>query len=566
MKAPRQLRPFVFAAVLVTALAMLTATQGASAQVGQKVTAIEIEGNVNVPAETILGVVSLKVGDVLTSEAVAADAKAIGGLGYFASVQPQAVPYLGGVKVIYQVVENPKLSAIQFTGNTMVPSQDLEILMSSKIGEVININTLKADFERIGKFYYNAGYSVSIEPSVSADGRLTIKIVEWRVAEVKVAGNKKTKESVIRREITTKPGDVLNVKKLQEDQRRIYNLGAFQDVYVKIDPVPSKPEYVVTFEVSERKTGTATAGVAWSPSEGLVGRVEIAEENLFGNLQRLNLRAEFGSGRNNYELGFYEPWLDKNRTSIGFNIYSLTTERKIEDAGAPGDGYWNYTQSRRGGNVTLGRPLDLNTRASLTLKIEDTRNVTDEQNWTPPEGGSTRSLTLSLRNDTRDDFMDPNKGRVLRGSVEYAGGFLGGDNDFIKYSADGSAYYEVRPGHVLAFHLGVGFANTDLPDQELFRLGGGETIRGYRYSELSGDRMAVFNAEYRFDIAKSLQGVVFVDAGKTWDHSEAFSLDGGKVGYGVGVRIMVPALGIMRIDYGIGESGGQTYFSFGQSF
>lgn len=544
---------------------MLTASQGASAQVGQKVTAIEIEGNVNVPAETILGAVSLRVGDVLTSEAVAADVKAIGGLGYFASVQPQAVPYLGGVRVIYQVVENPKLTSIQFTGNTMVPSQDLEILMSSKIGDVININTLRADFERVGKFYYNAGYSVGIEPSVSGDGRLTIKIVEWRVAEVKVSGNKKTKEGIIRREISTKPGDVLSVKKLQEDQRRIYNLGAFQDVSVKIDPVQGKPEYVVTFEVSERKTGTATAGVAWSPSEGLVGRVEIAEENLFGNLQRLNLRAEFGSGRSNYELGFYEPWLDKNRTSIGFNIYSLTSQRKIEDDNAP-DGFWDYTQSRRGGNVTLGRPLDLNTRASLTLKIEDTSNTTSEQDWSAPEGGSTRSLTLSLRNDTRDDFMDPNKGRVLRGSVEYAGGFLGGDNDFIKYSADGSAYYEVRKGHVLAFHMGAGLANTDLPDQELFRLGGGETIRGYRYGELSGDKMAVFNAEYRFDIGKSLQGVVFVDAGKTWDYAESLSLDGGKMGYGVGVRIMVPALGLMRIDYGIGESGGQTYFSFGQSF
>jgi len=97
-------------------------------------------------------------------------------------------------------------------------------------------------------------------------------------------------------------------------------------------------------------------------------------------------------------------------------------------------------------------------------------------------------------------------------------------------------------------------------------LGGAETVRGYKYGDIEGDRMALANAEYRFRITKGLQGVVFCDAGQAWNAQDSFALDKTKIGYGVGVRVSVPVLGMIRIDYGIAEGRGQAYFSFGQTF
>src|SRR5690606_39734687 len=105
----------------------------------------------------------------------------------------------------------------------------------------------------------------------------------------------------------------------------------------------------------------------------------------------------------------------------------------------------------------------------------------------------------------------------------------------------------------------------NLPEHERFRVGGAETVRGYDYGEFLGDRMLVFNAEYRFPITDAVQGVVFADAGRAFKAGDSISLSGLKLGYGVGVRLDTP-LGGIRIDYGIGEGGGRTYFSIGPAF
>jgi outer membrane protein insertion porin family len=216
----------------------------------------------------------------------------------------------------------------------------------------------------------------------------------------------------------------------------------------------------------------------------------------------------------------------------------------------------------------VGRTLSLNTRAFLKFKMDNavTRALDPDEQDNIPTGGITRSLTVSAVNDTRDDLWSPTSGHRLTGSVEYAGGMLGGDHSFTKVEGEGSAYFQVRDGHVLAGRISSGFGISTLPEQERFRLGGAETVRGYKYGDLEGDRMALANAEYRFRIAKGLQGVVFCDAGRAWNAQDSFTLDGAKVGYGVGVRISVPVLGMIRIDYGIAEGRGQAYFSFGQTF
>ncbi|HHV63265.1 MAG TPA: BamA/TamA family outer membrane protein [Firmicutes bacterium] len=565
-------------AVMTVMLGMIAVGQvasGAETQ-GSKIVAIEVQGNSNIPSETILEAVKVKVGDTLSEEKVKADMKAISDLGYFYNVSARTVPHTGGVRLVYEVVENPKLKSITFKGNKMVSTDKLDLLMSVKINDVLNVKKLNGDLERILKYYYNQGYSARIsDVSVTPEGEVTISIVEATIGAIKVEGNQKTKTKVITREISVKPGDIFDVNKIREDMRRIYNLGIFENVDVKLDLNKETDSYSVNYIVKERRTGSANLGVAWSSTEGFLGYIDVGDENFLGNHQKVNLRWEFGANKNMYEIGFYEPWLDAKRTSLGFNLYNRRTdiERSWDGevytysvAGDPPEKV-KYTEIRRGGDITIGRPLNLDTRLYLTLRIDDTdlRPITEGLGWVNPASGETRSVTVAAVNDTRDNIMNPSSGSRKKLSVELAGGLLGGDYTFGKYQVDGSTYFKTRPDQVLALHLAAGFSSGELPLTEQYKVGGSESIRGYKYGRFYGDKMLYANAEYRFRITKGLQGVLFVDAGNAWVNDEAMDLNSLYTGLGVGVRIDTP-IGLLRIDYGTGREGGQTYFSFGQTF
>ena len=577
--------PVVLAALVVT-LGVSLVSAGAFAQVpsGEKVVAVEIDGLKSVPKETVMEVVKVKVGDTLTEEAVRADMQAINDLGLFFNVSARFHPHLGGIRLVYEVVENPRVKSIAFQGNEAVSTDKLELLVSIKPGEILNVKKLNGDLERILKYYYNEGYSARIKDvNISEQGDVTIVLEELRVSDIRVEGNKKTKEYVIRRQITVKPGELLNVNKLREDQRRLGNLGIFESVDIKLDLDEAKKGYIVTYVVKEARTGSAALGAGWSSAEGFIGYIELAEDNFLGRQQRVNINWQFGGGRNSYELGFYDPWLDSRRTSFGLNLYNRTSrvernwdEQRYDWTGTGGHPEKvKYSEQRRGGSVSVGRPLNLDTRVSLSLRIDATKLTPlaeegqSEAGWTWLEGkdpsGETRSVTLSLVNDTRDHYMNPKSGSLKRVSAEMAGGILGGDYTFGKYQAEGSVYREVFSNQVLALHLAAGLSTGTLPPHEQYRIGGAESLRGYDYGEFYGDKMILANAEYRFQIIKGLQGVVFADTGAAWLKDDPMNLADFSTGVGVGVRIDTP-IGMLRIDYGVGKEGGQAYFSFGQMF
>jgi outer membrane protein insertion porin family len=577
-------RQWTVLAVMMAAM-LLVPSSAMAAQSGSLgvVTAIEIRGNSRIDSDDIEKAMTVKIGDELTESAIQQSFAAIDALGWFADLGANTVPYLGGIKLIIVVQEFPVINEILVRGNALIPTEELLGIMKSKASSQLNANQLRIDLQALGTHYHEKGYWVSIEPSLSDTGDLTLHLVEWTVSEVKFAGNQKTKPKVIQRCIETKPGDYINVNKINEDRRRIYMLGAFEDVEAKVEPVPGKFEYVVTYVLTERKTGIANLALTYSSQDKLMGYIELGDENFLGNAQTLNIKAEFGRTKTNYELGFYEPWVGASgKTSVGFNVFSKTLAKEYtppdEEESASTDAVLrleevegdpiNYMQKRTGGNVTVGRALSLNTKAFVKFKMENAVNtsVKPEHADEIPAGGTTRSLTLSAVNDTRDDLWNPATGHKLSSSLEYAGGILGGDNDFAKLNGEACQYYQVRDGHILAGRVSAGYGLDGLPDDERFRIGGAETVRGYKYGDLEGDRMALANAEYRFRITKGLQGVLFCDAGQAWNADGSFDVSNTRVGYGAGVRIMVPVLGMIRIDYGIGDGGGQAYFSFGQTF
>lgn len=528
------------------------------------VTEIAVEGNHYVPADVIRGVIKeTRVGQPVSEEGLKKDLKAIHDLGYFFDVRARLSEQPGGAKVVFAVVENPIVKGIEITGGSLFPAEQLKGELGIAVGEILNLNKLQEGLKRfLDKGFQEYGIPARIKDVAITDkGVVKIVLAETRVGKIEITGNQKTKEYVIRREIRTQPGEVLDLKKLQADLRRVANLGFFDEVSRKFSETSDPDVTDLTIEVKERKTGSAAAGAGWSSSDGLVGYLEVADENFLGRGQRVNVRWEFGKTKNVWELGFFEPYLDDRGTFGGFNLYNRRLLDRVDE-------YNNhYNQYETGGDITLGRRLNDFTRVSGRLTVEDTRY----EGYVNPEFqyGKTRSMTFSVVNDTRDFVLRPTSGGRRSFSAEFALDFLGSDWVFNKYEVDLSQYYKAGwAGQTVALHLNAGFLTGEsVPPHELFSVGGSDTLRGYDLNYFVGDKKLVLNAEYRFWIVQNLQGAVFFDLGKAWKKDEPLRLNEMVSNFGIGVRVDTP-VGVIRIDHGFGAEGrqAQTYFSFGQAF
>jgi outer membrane protein insertion porin family len=552
---------------LVLVFGLAGSVDVAKAAANPVVKAISVEGAKNIPPDVVMPVIkATKIGEEVTEDAVKKDLESIMALGYFFDLKARFVPQDGGVKVVFEVVENPKVKDITFIGDTSIPESVLKEAVGLETGQILNSNKLNEGLRRMLDKAANE-YGVPLRVSDIAfadDGVVKVKLTATRLGDIKIDGNQKTKDWVIRREMSLRPGEPLNLKNLRKDLRNVLNLGFFDEVGQQFTQTKDPDVSDLTIQVKERKTGSAAGGVAYSSADGLVGYIELADDNFYGRGQRVNLKWEFGASKNTYNLGFYEPYLDDKHTSLGVNLYN--EDRSTTQGGI------KYTDHKTGGDVSVGRPFGEDTRGYLKFTASDNQRKQDGIS-TPITSGRINSLTATAVNDTRDFVLSPSTGGRRDFSVEWADKMLGGDYNFTKYSTDLSQYFKAgRSGQVVALHLGAGYLGypsddpAHTPSFEQFTVGGADTVRGYLDREFAGDKMLVLNAEYRFKLSKGLTGVVFADAGDAWAKEDKVTLDNLKTGYGVGLRVDTP-VGVMRIDYGIGKDGGhKTYFSLGQTF
>lgn len=555
---------------LLCTLISFTVSADSSSNTNVLVTGIETRGNKVVSSEEILRVVKTKVGQKLDNQKLQEDLQAVYNLGYFFNVQLASESHLGGLKLIFDVVENPTLTNIVIKGAKMVPESKLKELLTTKNGQMLNSLTLNKDLQAISEYYQKEGYVLAFIEDVSvSDGTvLNITVNEGYLNDVKITGNTKTKEYVIRRELNIKPGDVFNLNKVQDDLRAIYNLGYFNDVKPRFEKAGDDQSKVnLVIEVEEKKTGNLQVGAGYSNKDGLLGYAEVKEDNLLGRAQKLGFKWEFGQTMN-YELNYYNPWAFGDRNSFGIGIYNTTNKngKEKQDDNSTID----YTKKSKGASIQFGKQLTNDISGSLKFKYDNTSilyalDANGNQQKADVKDQVTRSLILSTTRDTTDNPFSPHTGSRDTASVEYAGQLLGGENNFTKFDLGMSRYYPgFKSDHTWAFRLMTGFATANLPTQDRFSIGGGDTLRGHEAAY--GDKMLLLNAEYRFPLVKSLSGVAFVDTGNAWAKDAQVNLNSLKVGYGVGLMMDTP-LGQIRVGYALGgKKAGMPYFGIGQSF
>ncbi len=574
------------------------ASEPAAPYIGQLITKISVTGNKVTKAEDIEAVITTKPGMELTQEGLAKDLHAIYGLGWYYDLQPEFIKVPEGVQLVYHVLENPVYKQLEVEGNTKISDSEIEKILDLPKDEIINIKDVNIKVQRLEAEYNKQGYILARVADIRMlpDGTLLLLVNEGIVEDFKVKGNVKTKDYVITREMKLKKGEPFNAKDARRSMQRIYNLGYFEDVNIKLNPGQEPNGVEIEITVVEMNTGTFGIGAGYSNADGFIGMVSVGDRNFRGTGDSVNVRWEFGGeDEKNYEFTYVKPWIDDKETKATLMLYDVTNEYADYDINA--NEIARYDKKRRGQELTFSRRTDNEFISNyVTLKNRDDiyKGEADgyegdndqyyeeqfnnnplnkpEYNYpkTPEERrdenfGVTRSITLGRVFDSRDNIYDPHEGKRIGYSVEWAG--LGGDFDFTKFTADWRYYYRAGGESVWALNLGAGWADGDMPLSQRFSMGGSDTLRGYEDDQFRGNSMLKATLEYRFPIIKKVQGVLFTDNGYAWDKrfEDDFDLGLIKNSVGAGLRINSP-LGPVKLDYGWGDDGGMFHFSFGGQF
>lgn len=579
---------------------------------------VTVEGNRLVSTEDILGVIKTKPGDKFNREQVMHDLKAVNNLGYFDD-SLQVVPEKSdnGVLLKIRVVENAPVTQFAFEGNTVLSAEELNKLFANQLGKPQNLTQLSAAIDKVEQQYHERGYTLArvVDVKDDPDGSVSIKVDEGVLNDIKIVGNKKTKDFIIRNALKLKPGAVYNEKQLTNDLRKLYANGYFQDIRRSLTPSPDATDkYTLKVEVDEKRTGSIGVGGGVDTVAGPFGQFSFSDANFRGRGQVLSFSSNMGSGLSsalsnnlnnggtgflpnvkNYQIEatFIEPSLRGTNTSLAATLSARNFGSMLIDGAQ---------QRTIGANVTLSRPLKGNFTASLGLSGDNTmlkdylssksmdslvqraidmnkastmlqaQQVAQDIRDTQLKGGTYLTVSPSLYRDTRDNAMDPTRGSFMKLTAGPSLGLTG--DSFLKAGASVSKYVPVSKSVTLAMNVQGGSGFGGVPQFAQYRLGGWNGIRGYRtFSDLgSGTGMLMGSLELRSRLPlpkgdpgtkqngliraldKNVKAVAFFDAGAVSGNglvNNFYQRSNLGASFGVGLRLQVPMLGLVRLDYGM---------------
>ena len=498
--------------------------------------------------------------------------------------------------VTYTVKEGEPFTVgeIGFRGNTVFEDPELRQGLKIKEGEIFQRQKIRDEVTRLNDLYGSKGYAFAdVSPSVTPNMEertatiiLTIKEGEMmRIRQINIYGNEKTKDNVIRREIRVDEQDVIDTPALKRSFQRLNNLNFFETV--EILPAQVGPDKVdLNARVKEKPTGQFSIGGGFSTLDKLVAIADITEGNLGGNGWMGRIRGQLGQQRTLGLITFRNPYLNDSLTSMQLDIYKSMTN------------YVTYFEKKSGASVTFGRWFSEYVAGSVSLFAEQL-NFSDPQAGLCPDlfplvcrqlgNQTTTGFRTSMTRDTRDYYLDPRTGWRTSLAVDWGTPYLGGTNNFYKYTLDVMKYtplpYDTRLSVRARYGVAQGL-NTDgqmkpVPLTELYFVGGINTMRGFVFGRagpvtpsntlLGAASELILNFDYIFTISSEakLNGVIFFDYGKGFaDSTVSFPL---RSSAGLEGRWISP-FGPLRAAYGInldpnpGERKGVFEFTIGSLF
>lgn len=508
------------------------------------------------------------------------------------STQVSISPDKKDIYITVNMTEGPKytVSDVKLAGQMLVPEQELKNLIMVKPGEVFSREKLTESSRKISDRLGNEGYAfanVNAVPELDKEKHqvaFTLFVDPGRrvyINRVNVAGNSKTRDEVVRREVRQMEGGWYNAEKINLSRDRLNRLGFFNEVNVETPAVPGATDQVdVNISVAEKATGNILLGAGFSSSEGLVLSGSVNQSNVFGTGNRLAVQINSGSVNTVYSLSFTNPYYTLDGVSLGYDLY-----RRDVDATSL-DGVGEYESSTTGLGARLGLPISEKDSIYFGAGIEQlaigttANSPVQYKNFVTKFGSgneatvNTLRLDTSIARDTRDNFLFPTKGLMQRAAVEF--GAPPGDLQYYKLSLQHQQYFPLTKDFTLLINGEAGYAagigGKPLPFFRNFFTGGVSSVRGFESGTigpkdldtvtnevvtLGGDTKLVGNVELLFPMPgmkdNSVRLSTFLDAGGVFGEGNAlygsntFSFDDMRFSAGLGVAWNSP-LGPLRFS------------------
>jgi len=537
-----------------------------------------------------------------------------------------------GIDIAVAIREGPRFTIRQLRvferdadGHEVSPlggRQALRQMLRAQSGDPFNRAELIKDLQAVRTLYRDAGFAnVQAEPETELDSThnqvdIIVPILRGppvRIERIEVKGNNKTRDKVIRRELEIEEGQLFSETRLEHSKRRITALGYFERVDVSTEQGSAPDRIVVNVEIGEKATGTFQIGAGFSSIESFILTAQVQQANVFGNGQSIAIQGQLSQLRQLITMRFVEPYFLDSDWSANTELYDTLYA------------FTNFARRSVGGSLTFGYALAQPwLRLGVTGTVEwDSVDTQSTNTFLGVSSGYTSvyqqlplanlfnsgrvvSLRPTLTFDTRDNRLFPTSGVFLQASSELATALLGSEFNYLRHRLTGRFYYPLgggtgAPGSGFVLKLNTEFGLITSPDPQgvpvfqRYFLGGILDLRGYSLrsigprlpltsaldpnsppiangANIGGNLEAYENLELEFPILDSvgIRGVVFFDAGNSWNTEDQFckttpapQFDSvvrpcfsfpGSVGYlrtstGFGVRWFSP-LGPLRFEWG----------------
>ncbi len=521
--------------------------------------------------------------------------------------EPIIVRERDGLEVVIRVDEGQqyRVGKVEIGGDLIQDGKQMLKQVKLTTGQIFRGSRLREDITTITDMYSDKGFAfVQVDPvtKVNApDKKVDVALVITKgppvyFNRILIAGNTKTRDKVVRRELEATEQELYSGTKVTQSRNALQRTGYFEDVQLTTKKTAQPDTVDLLVDVKEGPTGTFSIGAGYSGGNGFLFNAGISEKNLFGRGQSLNGTFAIGSKQQDFIVSYNEPYFNDTKVALGLTAFNTETdypdfdERKIGMAvttSYPLRGlslpFWGDRKSEASkGSDELNReaPLTMWDYMRGTMAYELTKDrISNVESGAPAslqdaKGDSLTSAVIpGFTYDSRDHFFSPTEGTKSLFAVKIAG--LGGDSRFVKTDIGARWYYPLLKdpnwggSYVLALGgalgYGVGYAKAssnghDLPLFERYFPGGINSVRGYADRSLGpkedgdvvgGDKQAIMNVELLFPIMEQygLRGVAFFDVGQAFSSSQNISWGEFRRSVGMGARWMSP-FGPLRVELG----------------
>ncbi len=455
------------------------------------------------------------------------------------------------------------LSEVSLGGKMVVDESELRALFTFREGDTFSRKNINQVITAIKKRLGEEGYAfadvrvvtgVDEQASTVALQFLVVPGNRMRVRYINFAGNDKTRDIVLRREMRQFEGEMYQRSKVDRSRVRLQRLNYLGTVNVSLQRVPDSDDQVdILVTVTERFSGNLQVGIGYSQVQGVILNLGFAHENLFGTGKTVQFTFDNSSASERYAFRYENPYYTADGVSRGFNM-------SVTETDASENNISNFLIDRIKLSIDYGIPLsEFNTlRLELGVlqnNLESTSasadevfdflvdNVEDFDESTPrseiDEGKFNSAFgAVSFAKDTRNRRIFASSGALNRIGLE----LHGGDLDF----------YQARYRHQSAFALsetftlslegrigyGEGYDDTkDLPIFEKFTAGGVRSVRGYEFNSLGpldsegdpfgGNLQVITTAELLFPVealgsSETFRLGLYFDAGNVFADTDSF--------------------------------------------